>query len=335
MTTVAEGTDRPGARAALAGDPFAHALRESIEARGLSLDRLAKRLAGRGVPLSTATLSYWQSGRRRPERPRSLAALQALEQVLEVPPGSLRLLLGPPRPRGRAAREAGLPPAEAVWEPGSGLAAVLAMLDPPDDTALTRISHHDRGVVDTTGRLRTLRTRQVLRAEEDGIDHWVLLHQYGTAGDTEPSLGRLRNCRPGRTVLHAGHRVLAAELVFERPLRAGETTLIEYELRMPGVDGLPPACAGTHARRGRVPVRECVLELDFPATAIPGWCLLYRSSTGDAASSRAQRLHPTEEGRVHAVGLDLPPCEFGIRWDYGAAGRHTVIDNPPPGTGSA
>ncbi|WP_410648581.1 transcriptional regulator [Amycolatopsis sp. cmx-4-54] len=96
---VAEGREL---RRLLDTGPFADALRAAIRARGLGLDRIRYRLRGRGCSVSLATLSHWQSGRCRPERPESLLVLKNLEEVLGVPPGSLSRLLGPPR--GRAAR---------------------------------------------------------------------------------------------------------------------------------------------------------------------------------------------------------------------------------------
>jgi len=89
----------PGAT--LRPEPFPRALRAAITASGLPLDRIRHRLELRGVSISVPTLSHWQSGRRRPERPESLRALAELEQLLSLPPLALRSLLGPPRPRGR------------------------------------------------------------------------------------------------------------------------------------------------------------------------------------------------------------------------------------------
>src|SRR5882757_3401659 len=72
-----------------AGSEFAVVLRAAIRARG------------QGISVSLATLSYWQSGRSRPERRDSLAAVELLESVLELPEGRLSASLGPPRRRGR------------------------------------------------------------------------------------------------------------------------------------------------------------------------------------------------------------------------------------------
>jgi hypothetical protein len=73
--------------------PFSAALRAAIRARGLGLERIRYRILRRGASISLATLSHWQSGRCRPDRPESLAALGRLEEVLELPPGSLARLL--------------------------------------------------------------------------------------------------------------------------------------------------------------------------------------------------------------------------------------------------
>jgi hypothetical protein len=85
----------------LAAGPFDVALRAAIRVRGLGLDRIRYRLRGRGTTVSLATLSHWQSGRCRPERAESLEALRNLEDILNVPDGSLSRLLGPPRNRTR------------------------------------------------------------------------------------------------------------------------------------------------------------------------------------------------------------------------------------------
>jgi hypothetical protein len=63
------------------------------------LQRLRCKLAERGVAISSATLSYWQQGRSRPERPESLRALRELEVILNLPRNALFDLLEPPRAR--------------------------------------------------------------------------------------------------------------------------------------------------------------------------------------------------------------------------------------------
>lgn len=83
---------------------FSRELRAAIKASGLGLDRIQARLRRRGIPVSVTALSYWQSGKRQPERARSISAVHALEEILDLPAGSLIRLLQPPRPRGQSAR---------------------------------------------------------------------------------------------------------------------------------------------------------------------------------------------------------------------------------------
>src|ERR1700716_1094763 len=109
--------------------PFPAALRAAIQASRLSLDRVQHRLATRGTTISVATLSYWQSGRRRPERPESLHALRHLEAVLRVPPNALTALLGPPRPRGRRRHTGRLLPLDVLWGSNASLAGLLTRVN--------------------------------------------------------------------------------------------------------------------------------------------------------------------------------------------------------------
>ncbi|MGI5242040.1 hypothetical protein [Dactylosporangium sp. CA-139066] len=62
------GVVQPELARVLRDGPFATAFAVAVERSGLTLDRLRDRLAERGVAVSRTTLSYWRSGRSRPER---------------------------------------------------------------------------------------------------------------------------------------------------------------------------------------------------------------------------------------------------------------------------
>ena len=55
----------------------------------MTLVEVVDALADRGIKLTQATLSYWQSGRSLPRRQSSLKALAEIENVLGVPAGTL------------------------------------------------------------------------------------------------------------------------------------------------------------------------------------------------------------------------------------------------------
>ena len=117
---------------------FAAGLRTAIEASTLSLEELAAELREQGTPVSTSSLSAWQSGLSVPRRAGSLVALGKLEAVLGLVPGALAGLL----PAGGRRRKAELT-ADDAWENPGAVARVLsrlnAVLDDPTDPE--KLSH--------------------------------------------------------------------------------------------------------------------------------------------------------------------------------------------------
>ncbi|WP_236654582.1 helix-turn-helix domain-containing protein [Streptacidiphilus anmyonensis] len=305
-----EGSDaRPAKHAP--PDGFDAALREAIAARGLTLERIADRLRARGIRLSVATLSFWQNGRCRPERTRSLVALAAIEEVLGQAPGALSALLGPPRPRGRPAGAAasGTPLAE-IWS-GEGQAPGLWRgLDTRWDLTLSRLSCHSRLTVDAERRERELWNRRVLRAEADGADRWIAVVRADPAAPV-PEVEVAGPCRTGAAVHAADNGLLATEVIFDRPLVRGESVIVEYTVRW-APSGPPVSRLGTRLNRR---IRERVLEVRFDPAARPRRCHVFRSATPEGRPQE-RLLRPDTAGTVHAVALGAGPGRFGIRWEW-------------------
>ncbi|MEU5694053.1 hypothetical protein [Actinosynnema sp. NPDC020468] len=293
-------------------DPFAVALRAAIRARGLGLDRIQQRLRGSGAAVSVATLSYWQSGRRRPERPDSLAALKHLEVVLEVPPGSLTALLGAPRPRGRVRQVEPVPPLERMWSSADRVASLLAGVDVRSDDALTRINLHVVVEIAPDRGLRRITTRQVLRAEQDGPDRWISVHDMAASGAPTPEVIPLQSCDLGRVIRQPG--VVAAELLFDRALARGETIVIEHASVLPG----PPFPRGddSYCRVFRHPVRDYVVELRFDPAALPRACYHYSTRPENPEPHHRRHMPVSAAGHAHAVALGFGPGGFSVRWDW-------------------
>jgi hypothetical protein len=260
-----------------------------------------------GMEVSLASLSSWQSGRYRPERPRSLEALRAMERLLAVPDGGLVSLLGPPRPRGRWRPESrGRRALEEVWPRDA--AHALGDVETRWDAHLTRISTHNRVEVDSRGRIAAKWTRQLLRADVDGPDRWVTLYQAEGPGAV-PRITVAPPCRPGAVVTRGDTGLLAAELLFERPLLQGETIIVEYTMDLP-----EPRPLTTHIETTlHLPVREYVPEARFDPAALPVSCHSYQVSD-DSPFPTERLLRPDAAGSVHAVALETGPCRFGIRW---------------------
>lgn len=297
--------------------PFPAALRAAIAASGLSLDRIQHRLKVRGVQISVATLSYWQSGRRRPERPSSLHALKHLEAVLQLSPGALSALLGPPRPRGRRTSSSELPAMHAFWDPKSMAYEMLSSIDTSTDLQLRRLSQHDRAVIGANRRMKSLFCRQVLRAETDGPDRWILIYDWETsADDARPIVSHLRNCTLGEVHTSPDSSLFCLELLFERPLQRGETLLLEYELRNPSADAPALVGADDYKRKFRQSTREYVLEVQFDPSSVPARTQQLSSTSEEGPAMRTRNLAVNSSGSVHAIAMDFGPGEFGIRWDW-------------------
>ena len=295
---MASGESVPGALTELlALGPFHVALRAAISVSGLALDRIRYRLRLRDVSISVPTLSNWQSGRRRPERPESLRALAELEDVLDLPPAALRSLLGPPRPRGRAAHPKGPNAIVTTW--GKGVEPLLVGLNTASDGRLTRLSQHDQVRVDKAGRLAEVASRHVLRASHDGADRWLAVWDAGHAADV-PDIVAGQHCRLRRLNIDPESRLMVGELVFERPLARGDTIIMEYRIVYPRQ---PSASGDTFVRRFHRTTRDYVLEARFDPTAVPRRC----------ERLQGQALGPRSAASVHLVEFNVAGT-VGIKW---------------------
>ncbi len=247
--------------------PFPDALRAAIGQSGLSLDRIRHRLARRGLTVSVPTLSLWQSGRRRPERAESLRVLAGLEQLLELPSGSLGALLGPPRPRGQ-----GRP------------------------ARLVALSQHDQAEIDGHGRLAAVQARVVLRAGEAGAERWPV--RWTLSPGVTPKIVADRNCRVGSVEHDLDRSRLTAELVLDAAPAAGESVIVEYAAIFP---------AGPSAREFvRVfdhPVRDYLLEARF--AELPARCVRLRDDgpARELIPDSAGAVHVAEADAAGRVGI--------------------------------
>ncbi|WP_410585939.1 hypothetical protein [Amycolatopsis sp. lyj-23] len=251
--------------------PFPAALRAAIGQSGLSLDRIRHRLARRGLTVSVPTLSLWQSGRRRPERAESLRVLAGLEQLLELPSGSLGALLGPPRPRGHG-RPAGL----------------------------VALSQHDQADIDERGNLAAVRARVVLRAGEAGAERWPV--RWDVSPGVTPKIVADRNCRVGSVEHDLDRSRLTAELVLDAAPAVGESVIVEYGATFPD-----RPVAREFVRVFDHPVRDYLLEARF--AELPARCV--RLHDGDPAREllpdSGGTVHVAEADAAGRVGIRWEP----------------------------
>jgi transcriptional regulator with XRE-family HTH domain len=294
--------------------PFAPALRSAIAARGLSLDRIQDRLLRRGIKLSIATLSYWQSGQRRPERPSSLRALKHIEAILGLPSDSLSTLLGTTNRRESRGLTEAAPTITQLWPGKPAVADLLTGVSTQVDSSMRRLTQHDRVTIGPDGRIMSMRCTQVMRADRDDADHFLFVFDWEGQGHSPPVVTNLRNCRLGRVVFNTMQGLFAGELLFERPLRRGETVLIEYEFHNPARAARPRRRKDSYARRFGRPIREYVLEVCFDEQAVPRQCQHFAGQLEDTDPKLVRNLNMGISNSVLAIGHDFGPGYFGINW---------------------
>jgi hypothetical protein len=295
---------------ALRDGPFHRALALAIEVSGLSLQRLQNRLADVGVHLSTTTLSYWRTGRSRPERPDSLRGVQVLERVLGLSQKALTGLLGPRRPRGRWVRpEAGMFRVEQLLPMASVAGRLARQLEMPQELELDRLSVMDQLWVGADRTIRRILVRQVLRAVTDRVTRTFVLH-YGEHARQASSLISTRYCRVGRVRTDQENKFLGAELILDRVLTPGDTTIVEYELDA-------AHCADSHFERSlRSGAHQQVLQVHFDATAVPTRCISYRRAGPEAPHEDAQDAWINHDLVSHVARVDLEPGLYGMFWEW-------------------
>ncbi|SER26609.1 hypothetical protein SAMN05216188_109221 [Lentzea xinjiangensis] len=290
---------------------FAEALARAVEASGLSLERIQHHLEQRGVQVSLSTLSYWRRGRSRPERPESLQAVAALEEILRLAPGALTGSLGGRRPRGRWVERATA--LEGIWgdaaiDLGREIARVNRLLPAP----AKYLSVRDQAVIGPDRREVEIRSSAVIEAFEDGVDRMLIAK---TADDTDRSPGDIvaeKSCRVGRVRRDDDHKLLVAEIILDRVLRAGETALVD--LRLISDPGADSASADRTFLRT---LRNYVLEVEFHPGAVPVRCHSFTRPGPDAPDVETGELWI---GTTCAAHLVVPEAQaghvHGVKWEW-------------------
>ncbi|QKW17652.1 hypothetical protein HUT16_18570 [Kitasatospora sp. NA04385] len=293
---------------------FAEVLNTAIESSGLSLDRIRAALAKQGVRVSVTTLSYWRRGRSQPERATSLRAVHLLEDLLGLRHTSLTALLGPPRPRGRWVTQGPAPDGlrlEQVWPGQAELVEVFAELDAPPAGQLERQSIHDAYYVDASRRGHLLRMRQVVRATVDGVTRHVVVHKSDEGVQICPEITSVRHARLGRVRRRPLSGLLVAELLLDRPLALGDSTVLEYEVQIP--DSGPTTDYG---RFFPAPVREYVLQVHFDPATVPVQCERFDRAPGTEVDRHREPLWIGASASAHVLTADQQPGQVGIRWQW-------------------
>lgn len=281
---------------------LASALSAAIARRGVTLVWLKERLAERGSPVSLTTLSYWRSGRRRPEGRGSLTALEEIEELLGLVPGELLDLVGDSRRT--------VPVGKPASFHGDGLRTdVRETLEALGTTTVRNLRDLSATVVvdvDAQGRLRRRHTRILVQATS-GTVHQIPYtdsspEPTSQAPEIQPGLG----VRVARRYQHPGGRLFGVVFELDEPLTAPDTAILDWCTELP--EGFPAIREVAHglARKNR----ETMIWVRFAPDGLPDWV---EEFADDGSPPVPRELL----GRsVHVVRRGFGPGSFGIRWGY-------------------
>lgn len=287
--------------------PFADVLTAAIQGRGLSLERIRARLEAAGVPVSIATLSYWQSGRSLPTRSRSYHTLVELERILNVEPGHLTQHTH--TADGRTRREL------FEWQtviPVRDLATqIIEDLGIDMQGQMTRVMMLDQVTIRGDRTEATQDSRVIWRAERQGLHRWaVVLEQDGDA-ESVPSIEPLFGCTLGEVVEVPERRLLVAEMLAPRPMQRGDLFNAEYRITY-APTSLP---SFRMSRSVSDPVKAIGLCVRFDASAVP---TRVHAGTAAVVGGEFSETVPVPVTRDEAQFLwtDARPGVYALHWDW-------------------
>lgn len=287
---------------------FADVLTAAIRGRGLSLERIRTRLEAAGVPVSIATLSYWQSGRSLPTRSRSYHTLVELERILNLDPGDLTQHTH--TADGRTRREI------FEWQnvlPARDLASqIIEDLGIEMQGQLTRVTMHDLLEVDAEGQEMSLLVHVVWRTERQGLHRWAVVNEQDTGAESDQSIEPLFGCVLGEVVEAPDNNLLVAEMLAPRPMQRGELFASEYKLTFgPSVQ---PSFRMQRAISD--PVKALSLAVRFDPAAIPTNVRAgVQTSLSDEEPAETVPV-PLARNEAQFVWTDARPGVYALFWDW-------------------
>lgn len=290
-------------------DAFTRALRSAIAGSDLSLTAISHRLRARGRPISTATLSNWQSGRSLPSGEHSLGVLTALEELLGLGPESLADRVGPPRLQGRSVREA------VLEEPTHSRQVLRDALRELGFASAQEYAHErvvqEFGVIDSGRTVQRFELRATVRALQSDVCRVPVVHVLDADEPNHaPQVTSLEGCSVGRTLPWPDRRTYGVELLVDGRLDAWQVAVLSY-----GIDLHLEATQVTSAMYS-IPrtANDVLLEVEFRGPRRPLECERFRRTEAGESVSPVRLDH---RGRLQLSESRFGPGTFGLRWAWG------------------
>jgi len=280
---------------------FATAFDAALRARDLTLSRVRDRLSHRGVALSLATLSYWRSGVRRPDPIRSADALDALEAVLDVVPGTLTGHLGGHSRRlGAVGR---VDPQERSQSPRTRMLRRLCVA-PPERVRTVSIQE----TIDISPDLRVaaVLAQMLVQCVQGTIESLGFVEITPRPTSVAPVITVMAGGAVDLSLTDATRTVFGHRLRLDKPLSAGETAMVEMLMQF------PESCPARRSHLVVAPrrVRELLQWYRFAEGAPPDWF------EEDETTTRTRTSTIFDPESLHRSRVDFGPGQVLARWGY-------------------
>jgi len=286
----------------MARGAFATALDQALTARSMSLGALHRALQARGVSVSLATLSYWRSGQRQPERERSFRALAEIEQVLSLDPGALENLLEPRRRQ--------VPPGllADLSEDHERIRALLAHLDfhSPSDRLIDRevTLKYEVGPDRAPVKMAYI---VVVESIHPHADRRAMILRV-RPGSRTPGITPRGGFALGEVIHDREHGIVVGEMLLDRALAPGETALLEQEV----VYRTPDPDDNSYFYWAVRKMTSVSLWIRFDPDRMPARCEYYTIVDGREEVTELETFGTSVSRTVTSFG----PGTLGIRWHW-------------------
>lgn len=276
---------------------FAFELSRASDERGLTLGRLRAHLERAGVPVSTATLSYWSTGRSRPSRIKSLAAVEALEQILRVEPGRLLNTLPQSVPA----------PVEVKSLRDRMIDDAIRANDLPTSNSWHQYYVHHRTIVGADGAEKSFETTIVPLLLDDRVQGWTLAISGFPGGVEVEGVTGVTVAR----VVQVDAESTLFELRLQHPVARGDLVRTQHRPWFPG--------SGDHAHETGYGLRRqldrLVLEVVFEGVMPTRFTRQHRAPGADEAVTVAEQVH-VSRNTAQAVISQAAPGTHHLTWEW-------------------
>lgn len=279
---------------------FAETFAEALKASPLTLVQIQQELAERQVTLSVATLSYWQTGRSMPARAGSLRALGVIEEILELPTGTLLSALP-------QSAQPGWSPI-TLLEDGDPIRAALDSMGLDFHNPLSNLVFVDFTHCGLPGGMERQEVRRLLRADADGVTRFPGVFHGAELGLRPPHVIPGTGIQVGQQVEIPGQCAIAVEFILPHPLSLGELAWYEYTVEWEA-DNDPH---NYHSMALTTQIKALTMGAIFHGQPPTTARLLHTTPDGSKCRELASWEQP--EGDIQFTLRNAPPGTMDLEW---------------------